>query len=156
MQIKILNVGATELKQGPKAKYSVFTLTYESNGRENKKSIMSFQKEIFGTLASANVGDVYDVEAVKNGQFWDWKSVTKATATSPATSGGSGGGYYKETSEERALRQVYIVRQSSLASAVTALGPGHGTGDYIAAARDFEGYVFGVDMVDEPNDEGVV
>ena len=48
-----------------------------------------------------------------------------------------------ETKEERAARQVYIIRQSSLATAVDLLGQGASTDTVIETAKVFEAYVLG-------------
>ena len=47
-----------------------------------------------------------------------------------------------ETAEERARRQVYIIRQSSLGTAVELLGSGASVADVINTAKQFEAYVF--------------
>ena len=64
-----------------------------------------------------------------------------AQETKPATGGRVTGSNY-ETKEERAQRQVYIIRQSSISSAVELLGTGAKTADVIATAKEFEAYVF--------------
>ena len=62
-----------------------------------------------------------------------------------------------ETKEERAARQVYIIRQSSLSTAVELLGQGKSVADVIATAKQFEAYVFskaeGVDAINELQDD---
>jgi len=59
-----------------------------------------------------------------------------------------------ETPEERAKKQVYIVRQSSLSNAISMLASnsvvlkkGFTTQDAIETARQFEAYVFGNDPI---------
>ena len=47
-----------------------------------------------------------------------------------------------ETKEERAARQVYIIRQSSLSTAVELLGQGKSVDEVIKVAKQFETYVF--------------
>ncbi len=75
------------------------------------------------------VGQQVEVEQVKNGDFWEWKSITATPATAglaPTTTSGvsrvTGSNY--ETRDERATRQVLIVKQSSLSAAVATLTPG--------------------------------
>lgn len=160
MQIKIVSVGSPEMKQGPKAKYSVFELEYAADGQLRKRKIMSFAKEVYGVLKASQPGEFYDVEVKKNGEYWDWVSAVKASGTDSGASGGAatpaaggGGGWSRETSEERAQRQVMIVRQSSLGHAVNALGTGKTIEEYINTAKDFEAYV--LDFSIEPTDTEV-
>jgi hypothetical protein len=156
MLIKIVEVGSPELKQGPKAKYSVFELSYESEGQLRKRKIMSFAKEVYATLKGSNPGEHYDIVTKKNGEYWDWVGATKqegAGATHAAASTG-GGSYGRESAEERAQRQVMIVRQSSLGHAVEALGPGQTSDVYIEMAKYFEAYV--LDFNIESEDEEIV
>jgi hypothetical protein len=121
----------------------------------------------FKELATANSGDVYDIDVVKNDKGYnDWvsakKSVGGASPTAQSASVGSAKGAASspkstyETPEERAKRQVLIVRQSSLSSAIELLGVGAKSpakvDDVIAVAKQFEGYVFGDEnvKVDQP------
>lgn len=152
MQIKIVSVGSPEMKQGPKAKYSVFKLEYSSDGQLRNRNIMSFAKEVYGVLKSAEPGSVWDIVTKKNGEFWDWVSATPVGAGSGTQLGAGGvqttaptgsGGYSRESAEERAQRQVLIVRQSCLSSAVNALGNQIADPQrYIDFAKEFEKYVF--------------
>ncbi len=125
------------------------------------KKIFDFgaQAESFKTLATAKGADIYDIEVVKNkAGYNDWVKVTKGSgATSaehtgtPASRAGSNsaapttkGGW--ETPEERAKKQIYIVRQSSISAAVNALTVAVKTppkpAEVIEYARQLEQYVF--------------
>lgn len=68
------------------------------------------------------------------------------TGYPPAGNGAARTSTY-ETPEERAKKQVYIVRQSSLSNALTALAIGAKTppkpDEVIELARKYEDYVFG-------------
>lgn len=126
---------------------------------------MSFgaAKNTFATLSVAQPGESFTIEVVKNDKGYnDWVSATKggveagatpATATGKAASASPAKSTY-ETAEERAQRQVLIVRQSSLSSAATVLTAGAKTppngATVIELAKQFEQYVFGT----EPKNTG--
>lgn len=169
MLIKVLSVGPIISKQGPKAAYSVFELGYESDGRSATRNIMEFAKVAYAVFKNAKPGEFYNVETVKNGKYWDWAGVEKAegqaAAATSTTSGytskatNAGTGYRGESPEERAQRQIYIVRQSSITAALTFLGADKEAGviteqDVINCAKKFEKYVFssiGIEDTKEPD-----
>ena len=163
MNITILSV---DIKTVPTAKgsYQTADVAYKNNSFQGKvegKKVMSFgaTKDSFSTLALAQPGESYEVTIVKNDKGYnDWVSMAKAEAGAsiPAVSAPAGGkapaatprSTY-ETPEERAQRQVLIVRQSSLSSAIAML---QAAGDKktainvdtaILVAKQFEDYVFG-------------
>ena len=161
MNITILSV---DIKTVPTAKgsYQTADVAYKNNSFQGKvegKKVMSFgaTKDSFSTLALAQPGESYEVTIVKNDKGYnDWVSMAKAEAgaSSPAVSAPAGGkapaatprSTY-ETPEERAQRQVLIVRQSSLSAAVNLLLAGAKTPpsveNVLAVAKQFEDYVFG-------------
>lgn len=77
------------------------------------------------------VGQTVEVENKKEGDFWQWVSInanTASTSQAPASAGSASptrvtGSNY-ETKEERAARQVLIVKQSSLSNAVALASVG--------------------------------
>jgi hypothetical protein len=161
MNITILSV---DIKTVPTAKgsYQTADVAYKNNSFQGKvegKKVMSFgaTKDSFSTLALAQPGESYEVTIVKNDKGYnDWVSMAKAEAgaSSPAVSAPAGGkapaatprSTY-ETPEERAQRQVLIVRQSSLSASVNLLLAGAKTPpsveSVLAVAKQFEDYVFG-------------
>ena len=171
MNITILSV---DIKTVPTAKgsYQTAEIAYKNNtfqGKVEGKKIMSFgaSKKAFETLSTASSGDTFDVEVVKNDKGYnDWVGLTKgqagAAVAAPSTAPGKTptatpkSNY--ETPEERAQRQVLIVRQSSLSSAVSALTPGAKAPlkaeDIIALAQKLENYVFGLATKAEKGDSG--
>lgn len=105
-------------------------------------------------LANLNAGQKFVMEKVKNGEFWNVTSilpednaapVATTTGGAKATAVASPKSNY-ETPEERAQRQVYIIRQSSLSNSIAlvdALGDKKATPQsVIAQAKLFEAYVF--------------
>jgi len=161
MNITLLSV---DIKTVPTAKgsYQTADVAYKNNSFQGKvegKKVMSFgaTKDSFSTLALAQPGESYEVTIVKNDKGYnDWVSMAKAEAgaNSPAVSAPAGGkapaatprSTY-ETPEERAQRQVLIVRQSSLSAAVNLLLAGAKTPppveNVLALAKQFEDFVFG-------------
>ena len=160
MNITILSI---DIKTVPTAKgsYQVADVAYKNNSSQGKvegKKVMSFGAAAgsFKALASASSGETYEVAIVKNDKGYnDWVSMEKASvseaaapaASAPAKAAAPVRSTY-ETPEERERRQVLIVRQSSLSSAVNLLSVGAKvvptTAAVLAVAKEFENYVFGV------------
>ena len=162
MNVTILSV---DIKTVPTAKgsYQKAEVAYKNNSFQGKvegKSVMSFgaSKGAFTTLTTAQPGTTFNVEVVKNAAGYnDWISLSPAGAPSNdapaapaykpmATSTVAPKSNY-ETSEERAQRQVLIVRQSSVSSAVAMLTAGVKTPPSVEAvldvAKQLEDFVFG-------------
>ena len=111
-----------------KGKYNMLTVDFKnlSSGKNESRKIVSFKnKDVYTTLKNANQGDEFTVVAVKGEQYWEWQSVVPRGEAVPQATGGSSMATSKpstspkstyETPEERAKRQVLIVRQSSLSS----------------------------------------
>ena len=115
MKINIVDVGSLTKE----AKYSHFTLKYEDKGKTFTRKIVSFSP-VYDALAAAKAGDTFNVEIKKdqNGN-WTWEKASPDVASaSPAAGGGTKGNW--ETAEERARRQILIVRQSCLAQSVAS------------------------------------
>lgn len=170
IQIQVLSV-QIETKPTAKGSYQQAEVAYKNltfQGKVEAKKLMSFgaQKDTFTVLATASPGSVYEVEVVKNAQGYnDWVKISKSegntnsvpTAAAPsratnATSTPSKAGGW-ETPEERAKKQIYIVRQSSLSAAVATLTVGRKTElkpeEVIGLASKYEAFVFGADSVEE-------
>ena len=166
MQIEIV---ANPINTVPTAKgsYQVIELAYKNKSFQDKlegKKVMSFtNKDVFKVLAEAKFGDVFNVSRVKNEKgFWDWTAVGSngaPAAKDPNVGGVVASGSYAapvktgnvtpksnyETPEERAARQVLIVRQSSVSSAVefAVANKVKDEDEVIRIAKVFEAYVFG-------------
>jgi hypothetical protein len=116
---------------------------------------MSFSNpSVFNHIKNLTKGDVVDVVTTKDDNgYWQWTNIgsgqgtatAAATSSAPSTGGKVSGSNY-ETKEERAARQIYIVRQSSISAAIGALSVGAksnlNSADVIKLAKDFEAYVF--------------
>lgn len=130
-----LNVVVVEVeeKTGKKDKpYKVANVSYRKDGdpKMQSKMVVSFGKteKAFLSLVSNGKGS-YDVEMEKNDAgYWDWLSATPAKGEAPKPQQSSGAATFTdkqapakgnwETTEERAVKQRYIVRQSSLSNAI--------------------------------------
>ena len=147
-----------------KGKYNMAVVHYDQDGQSKEKKLMSFTfPDVYKTLVNANVGDAYDIKAEKDGKFWNWvqASLVGGAGTPATATGGSGttttrGGW--ETPEERAIKQVYIIRQSCLSTAATLLAGKGKAADVVEVAKQFEAYVHGVqEVIEEPTlEEGEV
>lgn len=164
MQIQIINVAKSNQTSKAGKPYEQLEVTFKNityGGKVEAKKLMPFgeNKNAFEALKNANNGDSFDVTVVKNtAGFNDWPVVgpvgsapaavpsagfTPASAPSAQAAPARGGW---ETPEERAKKQVYIIRQSSLSTAVAALSTGSKTPPeadaVITYAKQLEAYVF--------------
>lgn len=158
MQITVINV-ANQTVPTQKGSYQALEVTYkDTGGKVGSKKIMSFvaqSKPAFEALSQATNGEVFTLTQVKDDKgYWVWTGATKGTASAAASvsvpgNSGSTGTVAKgnwETSEERAKKQIYIIRQSSISSAIAALAVGSKSApkpeDVLQLAKRFEEYVF--------------
>jgi hypothetical protein len=159
-----IQIIATSVETKPTAKgsYQQLEVTYKNlsfQGKVEAKKIMSFGAgaAAFKTLSEATAGSQWEVDVVKNAQGYnDWVKVGAAGAApaagdvpqaAVAAKAQIGARSTYETPEERAQRQVLIVRQSSLSAAVSTLAVGAKTvkpEDVIAVAKQYANYVFDV------------
>lgn len=162
MKIQVLSIEVNSATSKAGKPYEQVVVAYkdlDNGGKVASKTIMpfGFQKDTFVTLKGAKPVEVFDVEVQKNeAGYNDWIKATRGSATAQtATSAGATpvvgspqvpakGGW--ETPAERAQRQVYIIRQSSLSTAVAALQVGRKgviePEEVIKYARQLENYVF--------------
>ena len=150
MQISIVDVGSpnTHAAKNGRSYQSIEVMYKNDSGQAASKKLVSFRNPtVFNHIKGLTKGDTVNVTTVKNSEgYWDWTGIEGEGAvatqeTKPATGGRVTGSNY-ETKEERATRQVYIIRQSSLSTAVDLLGQGAKVTDVIATAKEFEAYVF--------------
>jgi hypothetical protein len=166
MQISIVDVGAPTTHASSNGRsYQIIEVAYKNDsGQLQQKKLMSFRNpDVFKTAQTWQKGDMVHVQAEKNDKgYWEWiglgeeaaaKSPTPQSQSKPSTPTRVTGSNY-ETKEERAARQVMIVRQSSISSAVSALTAGNTVpkvDQIILMAKAFEDYVMdnGVAIVDK-------
>lgn len=133
LQVTIRDV-SVEWGGKPPKKWGKAVVKYDFNGSARTQNIMSFANpEVFKKVQEL-VGETVEVEVGKNDKdFTEWRAITVVggsqstgsvqTATAKPASSNSYSRDF-ETKEERARRQVLIVKQSSLSNAVAALTPG--------------------------------
>lgn len=123
-QITLLKVDREKQPKG----YIKTVVSYKTDdGKVKAMTVMPFkeQEQVASAFADAKPGDMFNVNFRKNDRdFWEFAPVpiklgeaTQATMRSNAPSGGTSRGNW-ETTEERAQRQLYIIRQSSLERAI--------------------------------------
>lgn len=161
IQIQFIDVSVED-----KGKYKMAEVTFKdiAKGQTSSKKLMSFNNPaVYKTLVDAKKGEVYSIEMQKNDKgYWDWiaattsngvdtgtdgspEAVTKATGSTGFTSPKS----TYETPEERAKKQVYIVRQSSINAAINALKTDKkvpSVTEVLELARQYEAFVFGTEV----------
>jgi hypothetical protein len=164
MYISIINV-THETVPTAKGSYGKLDIAYKNDqGKTEGKKVVSFTNEaVFNILKVAKTGDAFNVVTEKDdNNYWQWTSVTPVTGGAapgqevarPVAGATASPKSTYETPEERAKKQVYIVRQSSISSAleysksVKALKT---VEDVIKVAQQFEAFVFG-----EEYDDGTV
>ena len=164
MIITIVNVSAPESR----GTYQFVEVVYKDDqGRVNNRKVMSFGKtaQTFKDIQGYSSGEQVEVQTVretgKDGQpYNNWVAVgpvgslgtapvsQEARPAANAAPAAKGGGNY-ETAEERAKRQILIVRQSSLSTAVGTLAiggkPSPDAKTVIDLAKQYEAYVLGLD-----------
>lgn len=142
-----IRVNSTESEN--KGKYDQLTIGYTdlNSGKDFTYKLMSFvNKEAYNLLKDAKSGDEFAVDTNKNDKgYWTWGNVSVlgsqvVTAKTPNKTPKS----TYETPEERAKKQLYIVRQSSITSAIALLGQKAKVDQVLDVAKQFEQYVFGV------------
>jgi hypothetical protein len=163
MLITLVDVSTPQVTKTAKGQYQAIEVSYKNEqGQIQGKKLMSFSNPtVFKAIQEFAKGDILNVEATKDDQgYWQWKAVQKSDGTepvktsAPAGSGGRVTGSNYETPEERAKRQVYIVRQSSISSAIDLLksnGNDVKVDNVLAVAKQLEAFVFGNESSDTPS-----
>lgn len=171
--LEIINVSPAVFTKTARGGYNSMEIAYKNITFENKvegKKLVDFNdKAVFEFFKGLKNGDKVTVTKDKgdNDQYWKWvgadftgnsqgtsagtanapvqqSSTNAGTDNSVVTRGRVTGSNY-ETSEERAARQRYIVRQSSVGAAIELLkanGAPFDTGNVIDVAKQFEAFVF--------------
>ena len=137
MNITILSVQTTTQTAKSGKPYQQLEVAFKNNtfGKVESKKIMPFgaQKAAFDALANAPTGAVFEVTVVKNDAGYnDWTAISQAVPGSPAPQ--AVGSINKgntvqvkstyETPIEREAKQRFIVKQSSIGSAIELLSVG--------------------------------
>lgn len=146
MQIEITGVTPIVVE----GKYPKMTVDYVRDGSAKSNKIVGLgkTKDVMNILKDAKGGDVFDIELEKKGDYYNWVAATKVQGASGATAAAKTSYQAKstyETPEERAKRQVYIVRQSSISNSIeylNAQGKKFTVEDVQDVAQQFVDFVF--------------
>ena len=163
-KIVIQEVKIEEVRNG-RNKYDKAEVVYSFNGQNRTQKLMSFSNPaIFAQVRKMVSGETYDVEVVKNeAGFNQWaKIVAASNDAAPAVSGdkpttGRTNVSTYETAEERKIKQMYIIKQSSITNAIARAGqnPDPLSIDILGLAQQFVDFVYGnqeADLFQEDND----
>ena len=160
MQIKVTvvqNVLKSATNKNGK-EYKVHEVAYKNHSFQDKLEevkVNSYSK-IFSQVGEMQASQSFLVDKEKNdGGCWEWQKVSPisptdvVTETSPTetkTVKAAIGKSTYETPEERAKKQVYIVKQSAINYAIQALSPGAKTAlkteEILVLAQKFANWVF--------------
>ena len=155
MIVTLIDVGQPQSVKTQRGSYQVLEVSYRNDqGQIQGKKIVSFANpQVFKDLQTFQKDDKLDVAATKDDNgYWQWQSVKKSdgtggttVATNSSSTRVTGSNY--ETADERAKRQRYIVRQSSLSNAIETLAlnkelGGASADDVISLAKMYEQFVF--------------
>lgn len=153
--ITVQEVNTSFVKKG-KGGYHQAEVTYTDNGKNFTKKIMSFTNPaVFDTIKDAAQGDQFELAIKKEGDFYNWVSLAPVSKDGPKSPPDAQpkNSYTPrpnntyETAEERKLKQLYIIRQSSIANAIEYLN----VVDYkiddinhvLSVAQQFVDFVYG-------------
>lgn len=165
-KIVIQEVKIEEVRNG-RNKYDKAEVIYSFNGQNRTQKLMSFSNPaIFAQVRKMVSGETYDVEVVKNeAGFNSWAKIV-AVSGEPApgvaasgdkpTTGRTNVSTY-ETAEERKIKQMYIIKQSSITNAIARAGqnPDPLSIDILGLAQQFVDFIYGnqeADLFQEDND----
>jgi hypothetical protein len=170
MLIKVTEISAVNNIKKGKNNWQEIVVKYDGAKGPASRTVRSFPyADVFNAFKSeVKPGDNVDVTVVKEGDYWQWKEavVTEGNSvpnnqeqkSTSAVSGVSGSTSSKtkagdwETAAERAARQRYIVRQSSISSAIEYFNlrgnRDAGVVEIVNVAKAFEAHVFGEALPD--------
>lgn len=166
MEIKVTSVSDPKTVAKGQRNWKEITVEYTNQKGNGKKVLRDFaDPDCFKTFTGlVQAGDKVNVDIKKEGDYWNWKGAsvldTGLGAEGVGSSSNNRGGAATttnssakkgdwETSGERAAKQRYIVRQSSIANAITytsMANPKSGIDEVIEIAKKFERFVFGEDV----------
>lgn len=138
--------------------YQVCELGYRTyDGKTKGMRILGITKNkaIFDVAIKAVVGDVLDAQFVQNDKgFWEFGRLVatgeKQATTAVSNSNASAPRGNWETPEERAAKQDFIIRQSSISSAISFFEGAKArpaVEDVLKVADQFRNYVFGKPVI---------
>lgn len=172
MQLEIIQIKQTQAITAGGKSYKKYEVTFKDLGKNavSSKVVTSFSAQpVVDTLSVAQPGSVFEVSSQQNkAGFWEWTAMTPvapgavqvtgtiAGPTFPGQLAKAPGKSTYETPEERAKRQVYIIKQSSIANAIALLSVGAKSAPTLGAvldmAQSMSNFILNTQLVEIPND----
>lgn len=140
-----------------KNRWQTATVAYEFNGEHRTQKMMSFSNpDVFKTIQEFQPDDKLDVTVTKNDQGYNqWAKVEKVSEAPAKAATAATGGTYKgstyETPEERKIKQLYIIRQSSISNAISFLGQDVPVELILETAQKFVDFVYDNPFSERPS-----
>ena len=169
MKIKILAVSPAQSIQKGKNTYFQRDITFKKldDGKVGSRGLISFKyPELWEFFAKVEPNAEVDVKVEKQGEYWNWIGASaleagqEAVDAAPQETGTTVAHTWPakptsnyETREERAFRQLLIVRQSSVNAAVSLLKTEKSVPaleDILAVATQIEKHVFNTTLEPQP------
>lgn len=174
MIIQVIAVDLQSAKSKAGKDYELVEVTYKNKSFqdkvESKKHNQYGDKTVFNTLKGAKGGDVFTVSRNKDDAgYWQWVGIAEGADSSPSQAQPAANRAAPssvansaptaaprsnfESQEERAKKQVFIVRQSSIGHAVELLKTEKkvpSVDEILEVAKVFEQYVFGINLDADP------
>jgi hypothetical protein len=150
LEINVTAISQPITQQKGKNTWQEITVDFIGKKGPQKQTLRSFAGQAFTDFLKIQAPATVDVQVKKEGDFWQWKAATvieggtQNKAAVAQTAGTAKAGNW-ETSEERANKQRYIVRQSSISSALGFFGPRiveATVEEVLDVAKKFETFVF--------------
>jgi hypothetical protein len=162
-RVKIQEINTETVTKG-KNRWEKAAVNYLYQGQARTQTLMSFSNpDVFKTVKALKVGDEIEIETTKDANGYNqWSRVVLAADEAPASAktapAGKVLGSNYETPVERKMRQLYIIRQSSIANAIEYLSKSPGwvdikwsSADVLHVAQEFVDFVYGQEDMAPPN-----
>lgn len=169
--ITVQDVVVETIKKG-KNSYQVANVTYTTDRGENKaKKVMSFSNPaVFAVAKDAKQGEAYEVSYTPGDQYYNWATIKRVSDNNDGFVAGAGSitkqaapasgkvlGSTYETAEERKIKQMYIIKQSSISNALEYMKQTRAEGDFgvndvTEVAQKFVDWVYGNDVKESLTD----
>lgn len=154
--VTIQDVTVSEVKNGRNA-YQIANVVYTAaNGENKEKKVMSFANPaVFSVVSKASSGSQFNVGYKEGDQYYNWVSIeavgdSVAPKATPMSPGAKQVVSTYETADERKIKQLYIIRQSSISNALefyklNSPKGGISRDDVLNTAQEFVDFVYGTE-----------
>ncbi len=152
VNVQLIDATVSEKPTSKGTMMNVLTVVYKNLDNDKMESKVLYEpfadKGVWSTISSSAKDSIFTIDREKDkkeGKYWDWVGIHRQDSVPAKAVGSAPTRPSYETPEDRAQRQVSIVRQSSLKAAVDLVR--EHTQDpqlVIGVAKQFEAYVNGV------------